>query len=160
MSAPTHEISDANLNKALNPDALEVAPGTVHEKLEGWVPELAGEDAVRDALEKAFDYRGDVTITTKSGERIEERHREVGPALRVAGEAPAPVRRRARLYRGGPRAGSGDRRRAGGRTVGTAAQLPRDVGDQENIRHKKRVFAARGRRRREISVLIPFSVSR
>ena len=26
---------------------------------------------MRNALEKAFDYRGDVTITTKSGERIE-----------------------------------------------------------------------------------------
>ena len=26
---------------------------------------------MRDALEKAFDYRGDVTITTKDGERIE-----------------------------------------------------------------------------------------
>jgi len=25
-----------------NPDALEVAPGTAHEKLEGWIPKLAG----------------------------------------------------------------------------------------------------------------------
>jgi hypothetical protein len=52
-------------------EALEIAPGTVHENLEGWVPELASEDALREALEKAFDYRGDVTITTRSGERIE-----------------------------------------------------------------------------------------
>jgi len=52
-------------------EALEVAPGTVHENLEGWIPELASEDHLREALEKAFDYRGDVTITTKSGERIE-----------------------------------------------------------------------------------------
>ncbi len=52
-------------------EALELAPGTEHEKLEGWVPELAGEDEVRQALEKAFDYRGDVTITLKSGEKIE-----------------------------------------------------------------------------------------
>ena len=52
-------------------EALELAPGTEHEKLEGWVPELAGEDDLRNVLEKAFDYRGDVTITTKSGERIE-----------------------------------------------------------------------------------------
>ena len=52
-------------------EALEVAPGTVHENLEGWIPELASEDHLREALEKAFDYRGDVTITTKNGERIE-----------------------------------------------------------------------------------------
>ena len=52
-------------------EALELAPGAEHEKLEGWVPELASEDDLRNALEKAFDYRGDVTVTTKSGERIE-----------------------------------------------------------------------------------------
>ncbi len=52
-------------------EALELAPGTEHERLEGWVPELAGEDDLRNALEKAFDYRGDVTMTLKSGERIE-----------------------------------------------------------------------------------------
>ena len=52
-------------------ESLELAPGTEHEQLEGWVPELANEDALRDALEKAFDYRGDVTITTKAGKRIE-----------------------------------------------------------------------------------------
>ena len=52
-------------------EALELAPGAEHEKLEGWVPVLAGEDDLRQALEKAFDYRGDVTLTLKSGERIE-----------------------------------------------------------------------------------------
>jgi len=52
-------------------DSLEVAPGFKHEKLEGWVPELAGEEDVRQALEKAFDYRGDVTITRKDGSKIE-----------------------------------------------------------------------------------------
>jgi len=52
-------------------EALELAPGAVHEKLEGWVPELAGDDELKDALEKAFDYRGDVTLTLKNGERIE-----------------------------------------------------------------------------------------
>jgi hypothetical protein len=54
-----------------NPDALEVAPGTAHEKLEGWIPQLAGETEIRDALEKAFDYRGDVTITLKNGGKVE-----------------------------------------------------------------------------------------
>src|SRR5215831_9978277 len=54
-----------------NPDLLEVAPGTQHEKLEGWIPELASDEEIRAALEKAFDYRGDVTITLKSGEKVE-----------------------------------------------------------------------------------------
>ena len=54
-----------------NPDALEVAPGTAHEHLEGWIPQLATEDEIRVALEKAFDYRGDVTITRKDGSKIE-----------------------------------------------------------------------------------------
>lgn len=52
-------------------EALELAPGTEHLQLEGWVPELAGEEDLKAALEKAFDYRGDVTITTKAGEKIE-----------------------------------------------------------------------------------------
>ena len=54
-----------------NPDALEVAPGTAHQRLEGWIPELASEEDVRQALEKAFDYRGDVTVTRKNGSKIE-----------------------------------------------------------------------------------------
>ena len=52
-------------------EALELAPGTEHQELEGWVPELASDADLRNALEKAFDYRGDVTMTTKTGERIE-----------------------------------------------------------------------------------------
>ncbi|MGA7218639.1 MAG: hypothetical protein WBX38_10010 [Candidatus Sulfotelmatobacter sp.] len=55
----------------MNPDALEVAPGTAHENLEGWIPALASDDEIRVALEKAFDYRGDVTITRKDGSKIE-----------------------------------------------------------------------------------------
>jgi hypothetical protein len=56
---------------AVNPDALEIAPGTTHEQLEGWNPSLASEEEVRGALEKAFDYRGDITITRKDGSKIE-----------------------------------------------------------------------------------------
>jgi hypothetical protein len=52
-------------------EALELAPGAEREELEGWVPTLASDEDLRRALEKAFDYRGDVTITLKSGERIE-----------------------------------------------------------------------------------------
>jgi hypothetical protein len=52
-------------------EALELAPGAEHEQLEGWVPKLASDEDLRQALDKALDYRGDVTITLKSGERIE-----------------------------------------------------------------------------------------
>jgi len=55
----------------LTVDELEVVEGTEHQRIEGWVPELASEADLRDALEKAFDYRGDVTITRKNGERVE-----------------------------------------------------------------------------------------
>ena len=54
-----------------NPDEIEVAAGRDREVLEGWVPELASEAEVREALEKAFDYRGDVTITRKDGSKVE-----------------------------------------------------------------------------------------
>jgi hypothetical protein len=52
-------------------ESLELAPGFEHEALEGWVPTLASDDDLKAALEKAFDYRGDVTLTLKSGEKIE-----------------------------------------------------------------------------------------
>jgi hypothetical protein len=51
-------------------ESLELAPGARQEKLEGWVPELASDAGLRQALDKALDYRGDVTLTLKSGERI------------------------------------------------------------------------------------------
>jgi hypothetical protein len=50
---------------------LEVAPGTQHEGIQGWVPQLATEEELRIALEKAFDYRGDVTLTLKDNSKIE-----------------------------------------------------------------------------------------
>jgi len=54
-----------------NPDALEVAPGFQHNELQGWIPKLASEEETRQALEKAFDYRGDVTLTLKDGSKVE-----------------------------------------------------------------------------------------
>ncbi|MBZ5570423.1 MAG: hypothetical protein LAO09_00910 [Acidobacteriia bacterium] len=54
-----------------DPDTLEVAPGAAREKLEGWVPDLATPEELRTALERAFDYRGDVQITRKDGTKIE-----------------------------------------------------------------------------------------
>jgi hypothetical protein len=63
MSIPQHGTT--------NPEELEVAPGRERENLEGWIPQLASDEEIRIALEKAFDYRGDITITLKNGERIE-----------------------------------------------------------------------------------------
>ena len=55
------------MSETFHPDELEVAPGFQHEQLQGWVPPLQSEEAIREALEKAFDYRGDVRITRKDG---------------------------------------------------------------------------------------------
>ena len=45
--------------------------GFEHENLEGWIPALANDNELRVALEKAFDYRGDVTLTLKDGSKVE-----------------------------------------------------------------------------------------
>ena len=63
--------ADSGAGKSLTPDALEVAPASRREHLEGWVPTLASEPELLAALDKAFDYRGDVTITRKDGSEIE-----------------------------------------------------------------------------------------
>lgn len=54
-----------------DPDTLEVVSGTARENLEGSVPGLATPDELRDALEQAFDYRGDVLIARKDGTKVE-----------------------------------------------------------------------------------------
>ena len=71
MSAPSHAARQGAANAALDPEKLEVAPGTARQAVEGWVPDLATEEEVRLALEQAFDYRGDVTLTRKDGAKIE-----------------------------------------------------------------------------------------
>ena len=55
----------------MNPDELEVAPGFDHENLEGIVWQTATDEDLRTGLEKAFDYRGDITITKKDGTKVE-----------------------------------------------------------------------------------------
>jgi hypothetical protein len=64
-------------------DELEHVAGRERENLEGWIPALASEAEVREALEKAFDYRGDVTITRKDGSVVEGYlyDRRTGPTL-------------------------------------------------------------------------------
>ena len=72
MSSPQHADGPAQKETAVqNPDSLEVAPGRARETVEGWVPQLATEEELREALEKAFDYRGDVTVTAKDGKKLE-----------------------------------------------------------------------------------------
>ncbi len=74
MSVPTHfdrQDSAGPGTFQTAADKLEVAPGRQRDGIEGWVPELANETEVREALEKAFDYRGDVTLTQKDGSKIE-----------------------------------------------------------------------------------------
>ena len=39
--------------------------------LQGWIPPIATEAEIRAALEKAFDYRGDITLTLKDDSKIE-----------------------------------------------------------------------------------------
>ncbi len=68
MTGPRHAERPEH---ATHPDALEVAPGTQHETLQGWIPDLATEEELREALEKAFDYRGDVAVTLKDGSKVE-----------------------------------------------------------------------------------------
>ena len=65
MTAEVHKYTREQV------ETLELAPGSEHLKLEGWVPELASDEDLRQALDKALDYRGDVTLTLKNGERIE-----------------------------------------------------------------------------------------
>jgi hypothetical protein len=51
-------------------DQLEVVPGFERENLQGWIPSLATEADIRAVIEKAFDYRGDVTVTRKDGTQL------------------------------------------------------------------------------------------
>ena len=44
---------------------------TQERSLQGWIPPLATDGEVRAALEKAFDYRGDVTLTLRDGAIVE-----------------------------------------------------------------------------------------
>ena len=74
-------------------DELEVVPGFERENLQGWIPQLASEADIRAVIEKAFDYRGDVTITRKNKNNDNDRaqngseitgylfDRRIGPTL-------------------------------------------------------------------------------
>jgi hypothetical protein len=71
MSTEMQEAAKLEQLSHENPDEIEVAAGRDREQLEGWVPALASDVEVRDALEKAFDYRGDITISLKDGSQVQ-----------------------------------------------------------------------------------------
>jgi len=71
MSTHTQEAAKLDQLAHLNPDEIEVAAGREREQLEGWVPALASDAEIREGLEKAFDYRGDITVTRKDGSVVE-----------------------------------------------------------------------------------------
>ena len=70
MATETQESAKLAQLAHENPDEIEVAAGREREQLEGWIPALASEAEIREALEKAFDYRGDITITKKDGAQV------------------------------------------------------------------------------------------
>ncbi|HEY5056473.1 MAG TPA: hypothetical protein VII58_09945 [Acidobacteriaceae bacterium] len=71
MSTQMQEAGKTEQLSHAAPDEIEVAAGRERENLEGWIPALAGDAEVREALEKAFDYRGDITITRKDGSTVQ-----------------------------------------------------------------------------------------
>jgi len=71
MATEQQEATKLEQLSHATPDEIEVAAGRERENLEGWIPALATDAEIREALEKAFDYRGDVTITLKQGAVVE-----------------------------------------------------------------------------------------
>jgi hypothetical protein len=71
MATDTQEAAKLEQLSHENADEIEIAAGRTREQLEGWIPELASEADIREALEKAFDYRGDITVTRKNGTQIQ-----------------------------------------------------------------------------------------
>jgi hypothetical protein len=71
------------MNPVEDVELLEVVPGFDHEFLQGKVFESVSDAELAEALEKAFDYRGDVTIRLKSGDAVEGYifDRRIGPSL-------------------------------------------------------------------------------
>ena len=66
---PHHTAAPVVTRNRDSTDELEVVPGFERENLQGWIPELATEADIRAVIEKAFDYRGDVTVTRKDNRK-------------------------------------------------------------------------------------------
>jgi len=99
MAAETQEAAKLEQLSHEAPDEMEVAAGRAREQLEGWVPALASDAEVREALEKAFDYRGDITITRKDGSQLQGYlfDRRTGPTLAASYVRIMPIGESTRL---------------------------------------------------------------
>lgn len=67
---PHHTVPPVTSAQSGSADELEVVPGFERENLQGWIPHLATEADIRAVIEKAFDYRGDITITRKDNSQV------------------------------------------------------------------------------------------
>lgn len=54
-----------------HPDKSTAASTPEGDTLQGWLPDIADRKELFEALNKAFDYRGDVTITRRDGSTLE-----------------------------------------------------------------------------------------
>lgn len=71
MSREEPSPPETNSKRLIDPDTAEVVPGFERRELQGLVPDLATPQDLQAALEQAFDYRGDVSITRKDGTTVE-----------------------------------------------------------------------------------------
>jgi len=76
-------------------DSLEAVPGFEHEQLQEKVWETATPDELREGLEKAFDCRGEVTLTLKDGGSIEGYIFDRRPGCDAGGFLDSPAAQRA-----------------------------------------------------------------
>jgi hypothetical protein len=70
MATEQQESSRIEQLRLHSADELEHIAGREKEQLEGWIPSLASDEEIKAAFEKAFDYRGDITLTLKDGRQI------------------------------------------------------------------------------------------
>ena len=71
MATPQQEHLKIEQLQHATPDEIEHIAGRERDNLEGTIPAMASDAEIREALEKAFDYRGDITITLKGGSTVE-----------------------------------------------------------------------------------------
>ncbi|ACO32751.1 MULTISPECIES: hypothetical protein [Acidobacterium] len=71
MATEQQERAKTDQLRIHNADELEHIAGREKEDLQGWIPSLASDEEIRVALEKAFDYRGDITLTLKDGRQVQ-----------------------------------------------------------------------------------------
>ena len=92
-------VTGKSMDEHVDPNQLEIAAGREREQLEGWIPSLATDEEKRIAFEKAFDYRGDITLTLCDGRSIAGYifDRRAGKSLDEAAVRIIPVTERTKL---------------------------------------------------------------